>query len=154
MDDLSDLGVLIRAAHGLDRAWWDAAKCRQWEPPDDAGPLLGPWRDRRYRGPSIWQVEWDQEISWEGHETIRGQHLIALAVLICEGCPAQWDCATYAVRGLMQGGTWATTPRNVRWLVDEADAPLDLIEAARSEGVPVNVAVRSARFGADVSSAA
>lgn len=153
MDDLSDLGVLIRTAHGLDRAWWANAKCRQWEPPSD-DDTLGPWRDQRYVGPSIWQVEWDQVITWRDHEPIRGQKLIELAVLICQGCPAQWDCADYAVRGLMQGGTWATTPRNLRWLIEDADDPLALIESARHAGQPVDVAVRVARSSAGVSSAA
>lgn len=150
MDDQADLGVLIRSAHGLDRAWWDQAKCKQWEPSEH--PALGPWRDQRYVGPSIWQVDWSQRIEWEGR-SVPGRALIELAVLVCQGCPAQWDCATYAVRGLMCGGTWAMTPKNLQWLI-ASENPLAVIDSARESGTPVEVAVRAARSNADVSSAA
>lgn len=154
MDEQSDLGVLLRAAHGLDRAWWDQARCNQWEPPDDSDPLLGPWRDRRYVGPSIWQVDTLQTIRWEGHPPIKGAKLIDLAVLVCSACPAQWDCITYAVKGQMQAGTWGTTPKNLAWLLSiGTTAALEVIEDARAGEVPVHDAVREARFGRRVSCA-
>lgn len=135
---IDDLGVLIRAAYGLDRSWRREAACRRWEP-DETTPELEAWRRWDYEGPSIWQVGHQQRVNG-----VKGEKLIEMALLVCHGCPAQYDCATWAVEAMAAGGTYAMPLPALLWL-QKQDEPLDLIEMARAGRIPVQEVVAGAR---------
>ena len=97
-----DLGDLITAAFGLDRAWTAKASCLAWVGDDPK--------------PTPWQVNKSQTVAG-----VRGAELIKLALMVCQSCEAQYDCARYAVRGKMQAGTWAMGITNLDWLQDQED---------------------------------
>ncbi len=141
MDTMSidDLGKLIRAAYGLDTSWRRAAACRRWEP-DEVTPELEAWRRWDYEGPSIWQVDNDQIMNG-----IRGAKLIEIALMVCHACPAQYDCATWAVKAKVQAGTYGMKIPALLWLQTQ-DEPLDLIEMARAGRLAVADVIDGARF--------
>lgn len=127
------LGELIHAADGLDRSWVESSPCRLW-----AGSLR----------PTPWQVHKDQRFveHRDGKKVVmRGDEMIKMALMICATCPVQYDCAAYAVQGLMQAGTWAMGIANLRWMQDNATEPLALIEEARDLSAPVDEFVTALR---------
>lgn len=64
--------------------------------------------------------------------------------MVCNSCPVQWECADYAVQGKARAGTWAMGITNLVWLQDQ-DAPLDLIDAARRRQLPLDPYVTDLR---------
>ncbi len=135
---IDDLGVLIRAGYGLDRSWRRDAACRRWEP-DDVSPELEAWRKWDYEGPSIWQVGHQQKANG-----VAGWKLIEMALMVCRGCPAQYDCASWAVKALAAGGTYGMSLPALLWL-QKQDEPLELIAMARAGKLPVADVVDEAR---------
>lgn len=126
------LGELIHAADGLDRSWVESSPCRLW-----AGSLR----------PTPWQVHKDQRFVEErdGKKVVmRGDEMIKMALMICATCPVQYDCAAYAVQGLMQAGTWSMGIANLRWLQGQEGA-LDLVAEARELAVAVDEFVTALR---------
>lgn len=126
------LGELIHAADGLDRSWVESSPCRLW-----AGSLR----------PTPWQVHKDQRFveHRDGKKVVmRGDEMIKMALMICATCPVQYDCAAYAVQGLMQAGTWAMGIANLRWLQGQEGA-LDLVAEARELAVAVDEFVTALR---------
>ena len=126
------LGELIHAADGLDRSWVESSPCRLW-----AGSLR----------PTPWQVHKDQRFVEErdGKKVVmRGDEMIKMALMICATCPVQYDCAAYAVEGLMQAGTWSMGIANLRWLQGQEGA-LDLVAEARELAVAVDEFVTALR---------
>lgn len=67
---------------------------------------------------------------------ISGSELVKYALILCSNCPAQYDCATFAVKATMIAGTWSVPITQLRWLQNQPDA-LDMIEQAREDDVPV-----------------
>ena len=120
-----DLGDLITAAIGLDRSWVDNAACLSWT--HDAKP-------------TPWQVDKSQQV-----DGIRGAEMIRMALMVCSTCKAQYDCATYAVQGMMRAGTWAMGITNLTWLQNQP-APLDVIGHARRKRLVVNTYVNELRL--------
>lgn len=130
---LDDLGVLITAGMFLDRDWMSRGKCRQWVYKDDPEKLI--------HRPSPWHVA-NKGVEVAG-EMVSGQELVKVALLICFSCPVQWDCARYAVEGQMKGGTWSMRITALRDLQNAGpEVAFALIDRARAEGVPMQVAVR------------
>lgn len=75
---------------------------------------------------------------------IRGAEMVAVALNTCGMCPAQWDCASWALRVDEDYGTWGMKIGDLKWLKTQPDA-LDIIEAARAAGEIVQAAVGRAR---------
>jgi hypothetical protein len=123
--DIDDLGVLITAAFGLDTSWMQDGSCYDWG--SKRPGQTTPWQaapGRRYNG-------------------LSGNELVKYALMICRNCPAQYDCATFAVEAKMIAGTWSMPITPLRWLQGIDDA-LDLIEMARELQAPMQeVAMRA-----------
>lgn len=115
---IEDLGVLITAAYGLDTTWMERGSCYGWG-------------SNRPGHPTPWQVAPGRR-----YDGVSGNELVKYALIICSGCSAQHDCASYAVQAMMIAGTWSMPITQLRWLQGEDDA-LDLIEMARAADVPM-----------------
>ena len=115
---IDDLGVLVTAAFGLDRTWMEQGSCYGWgsQRPGQATP---------------WQAALGSRV-----KGISGAELVNYALLICGSCPAQYDCASFAVEGMMIAGTWGMRITTLRWMQTQDDA-LDLIDMARDAQIPV-----------------
>jgi hypothetical protein len=122
---IEDLGVLLTAAYGLDTSWMREGSCYGWGSNRPDHPT--PWQvapGRKYRG-------------------LSGGELVKYALIVCSGCPAQYDCVTFAIKGMMIAGTWAVPVTHLRWLQKQDDA-FDLIQMAKDANVPMQqVAVRA-----------
>ena len=128
-----DYGKLVNAAHGLDTSWAPDGRCFNW--PNRPGEIDDPY-ERGPLKPTPWHVSHDQSV-----DGVSGRELQSYARMICAGCPAQWDCAIYAVRGVMLQGTWGMRIGLLKKLhkMEEAKpgSAIALIEAARIDGTPV-----------------
>lgn len=84
-----------------------------------------------------------------GESVYRGSDLIAIALEYCKICPAQYDCARFALRTAPSAayvfGTWGVEQKTLRWLKKQGDEGLVVIDEAESQGVPVQVAGRAAK---------
>lgn len=110
--DIDDLGVLITAAFGVERAWASKGVCFKYQ--------------RAEYGPTPWQYD----------PGPGANHIIEMALIACAGCRAQYDCARYAMEIRAQAGTWAM-PVNVLWWAQKQADRLEMVAAAEAEGVPV-----------------
>ncbi len=135
-DWVEEFGVLIAAAIGLDTTWMDRGNCRNWDYGDG---------DETHR-PTPWHVSSTSVVTVAG-SPVRGSELTKMALIYCYRCPAQWDCARHAIRGMMQAGTWAMRITHLRGLqaAMTTDEAVTLIDAAEVAGEPVQVAVRNSR---------
>lgn len=115
---IEDLGVLITAAYGLDRSWMEQGACYKWG-------------SNRPGQPTPWQVAPGRK-----YNGISGSELVRYALMVCFACPAQYDCAQYAVDGQMTAGTWSMPITQLRWLQTQ-EHPNELIEMARDGEVPM-----------------
>jgi hypothetical protein len=116
---------LITAAYGLDTEWMEKGSCFKWG-------------SNRPGHPTPWQVAPGRK-----YNGISGSELVRYALLICNTCPAQYDCATYAVKAQMIAGTWSMPITQLRLLQKQANKH-DLIDMARTNGVSMQaVAVHS-----------
>lgn len=122
---IDDLGILITAMYGLDQSWMKRGSCFEWG-------------KSKPRQPTPWQV-----VPGRLYNGIPGGELVQFAALMCRSCPAQWDCARFAVEGKMMAGTWSMPITELRWMQKQEGAT-DLIEDARKGNKPVQVAVREA----------
>lgn len=71
--------------------------------------------------------------------------MIKMALMVCASCPAQYDCAEYAVVGMMRAGTWAMGITNLTWLQSQTDA-LNIIAYTRRKQLNVNTHVNQRRL--------
>lgn len=99
------------------------------------------WGSHRPGHPTPWQVAPGRK-----YNGISGSELVRYALIICHGCPAQYDCATYAVKATMIAGTWSMPVTQLRWLQAQDDG-LDLIEIARSRHAAVQTVIAEAFTG-------
>lgn len=121
---IEDLGVLLTAAYGLDTDWMARGTCYGWG-------------SSKPGHPTPWQVA-----PGKRYDDIPGSELVKYALILCSGCLAQYDCATYAIKGMMIAGTWSLPITQLRWLQGQQDG-LDMVEMARESKLPVqNVAVK------------
>lgn len=119
-----DLGDLITAAIGLDRSWVKRAGCLKWT--DDLKP-------------TPWQVDKSQIV-----DGVRGSELIKMALMVCNSCAVQWECAEFAVRGKMRAGTWAMGITNLAWLQDQEEWE-DILNVARENLEPLHPLITDLR---------
>lgn len=131
--DVDELGVLLAAALGLDRGWTKRAACRGWRYDDDP--------DGAMMRPSPWHLA-PGDVDPANRERT-AYEMVKVALMICHGCPVQWDCARYAIEGQMRAGTWAMPISVLRSMSRPANIERSLaqIDAAEAEGFPVQVAV-------------
>lgn len=115
---IEDLGVLICAAYGLNTDWMKKGSCYGWG-------------SNRPGHPTPWQVAPGKK-----YDGLSGAELVKYALIICSGCPSQYDCAKFAVDAQMIAGTWSCPITQLRWLQKQDDAH-DLIEMARESGTPM-----------------
>jgi hypothetical protein len=67
----------------------------------------------------------------------------ALACLICNSCPAQYDCAIYAIKARESAGTWAMRNDWLRVLQARGeDEAIAFVEQARTDGVKIQGRVK------------
>lgn len=132
-DDLSTLGVLITAAHGLDTDWMDDAVCRDYP------------SGRTKEGKTPWMASEQGDYA----PGVKGKDMCEAARIVCFGCPVQWQCAEYAARGEMTAGTWGgLTGEDLRWFRKLPDERVTKIcAAAQVNGVKMSDAIRTVRFG-------
>lgn len=100
-----------------------------------------------------------------GGRRIECSVLTEMAVMVCQTCPVQYDCARYAVTYEEPAGTWAMRRRHLDWLQNDGvpvalrlkpGEALSIIDDAEAEGTPVEqylAAVRVARRAVVSSSA-
>lgn len=90
--------------------------------------------------PTPWQVDKSQVVAG-----VRGAEMIKMALMVCQACSAQWDCADYAVRGMMRAGTWSMGITNLLWLQNRPDG-LDIVAEARRKHAVVHDFVQKRRL--------
>jgi len=115
----------MRGAQGQSRHWTERARCR--------------------RNPNIPQFAWTVMESDSGpllldHEA---ETWIAMALMVCRNCPAQYDCARFAIAADEKWGTWAMPLEDLKRLKKDPWAART-IDVAEELGTPVQVAVREA----------
>lgn len=67
-----------------------------------------------------------------------------MALQFCGMCPAQWECASYAVAADEPWGIWGMRYDDLIWLKRRRDAA-KIIERAQRAGDPIQFTVRRAR---------
>lgn len=73
--------------------------------------------------------------------------MIKMALMVCHSCQAQFDCADFAVRGMMRAGTWAMGITNLGWLQEQPDWE-DIIAVAREFNEPLHPYITDLRRSA------
>jgi hypothetical protein len=126
---VEDLPQHMQRAFEADRTWTQRAMCHGHE------------LSRAH----AWTISAGQVVTI-GDSQIPGGQVIAAALLVCAACPAQYDCARWAVTVEAENlsGTWSALLTDMRWLISRP-AALDVIASAEDEGISVQVAIRKAR---------
>lgn len=115
----------LRLAQGADWDWQEHAFCRNAE--------------TGYRM-TAWSVDPHEEREI-GAETYLGEELIAYAQAVCSMCPAQWDCARFALHIEAAVGVWGGVLADDLRKLKRRKMAVDLIDAADARDVPVQVAL-------------
>lgn len=114
-------GRLIRAAFGLDTTWQEHGRCRSWRT-DQPDAKKSPWLEGATRGKNA--------------DGVSGVEIVKAALMLCSSCPVQYDCAEYALQGLMIAGTWAMDINDLKWLQRQTDGQ-SIVDLARVQKRPV-----------------
>lgn len=133
--DIDALGVLITASYGLDRSWAERGRCFGWR------QQPSPWH--YIPGP-------------KNRHMIRDSEMVAFALLHCQSCPVQYECAAFACAGRMRACTFAMAESDLLWLTSQSDWR-DILDMGAASGEPVQrvvVTVRAARESNDGTTAA
>jgi hypothetical protein len=111
---------------GVDRSWSEQSKCREVS-------------DTRWP----WLVQPLEKVK-VGKNTYDGESLIALALMTCQVCPVQYDCARFGIETeAANWGTWGCHPRRMKWLRKQPDMDR-IIDRAEYAGVPLDKAISTA----------
>lgn len=121
----------VARAHQFDDSWKTQAVCTGHI--KDGSPFRQAWITDRTTKHTL------------GSMTITGDTLIDVALTFCRICPAQWDCAIWAIQVEERCGTWAMPIETLLPLQRNQPKAVALIERARAAGTPVQVAVRRTR---------
>lgn len=70
--------------------------------------------------------------------------MIEIALMVCQNCEAQYECAKYAVEGKMAAGTWAMRIDDLLWLRTQSNS-LQILEATEQVGESVQRAIPMVR---------
>ncbi len=90
-----------------------------------------------------WRVDANETVK-HGETTFTGAELIAYASHVCEYCPVQWDCASYAVAIEPTVGTWSVPLDDVKVLIRSGIGE-DVIRVAQRKRMTVKEAVARLR---------
>lgn len=126
------LSELLSRAAGVDRDWMNAASCQGWghahyDPKcSDAQP-------------TPWMVSNNESV-----KGIAGHELIEYALIICQGCVAQYDCAKFAIRTDCDFGTSSMPIGSLRWLRAQEDWE-EIVDVAEAVHIPMRQAVVTVR---------
>lgn len=131
------LGVLITAAYDCDTEWQEEARCSAERYEFTPGV------------PSPWQFDPDQRVDVDRGDgkmmTLKGEEMIELALMSCFACPAQYDCARYAICAKVRAGTYAMKISDLIWLRGKKIPAEALIDYAEAEKIPLQRAIPLAR---------
>lgn len=119
-------------AQGVDRSWTEKARCKKNTSAPGGGPAPRPG------------------FAWTVDPKERGRHLlghpasswIEMALIVCASCPAQYDCARFAVVVQEEHCTWAMHVEDLKAITKDPKRALLCIGAAEEMDIPVQVAVR------------
>ncbi|MBT8241663.1 MAG: WhiB family transcriptional regulator [Acidimicrobiia bacterium] len=119
-----DFPTYILKVLGKDRTWMDNGSCRNHE------------LARR----NAWTCRSGDDPIPFGDIDLDPKELIEAALMICAGCPAQYQCALWAVEVREESGTWSMKHDHLLWLIRQDDSEA-IIHMARIDHEPVQVAV-------------
>ena len=148
--------MYMRRAHGHDQDWREHAMCRLPRPELLTACRTVTKMKAEEAEPIVRRQVWTTDTLGAQHVTILGRRMKAveveaLALMVCNQCPAQWDCVGYALKADEMVGTWAI-PQS--WLELLRKRPpmnrvLAAIGVARDRGVKVQEFVRAVLFKGD-----
>lgn len=70
--------------------------------------------------------------------------MVRCALLVCQMCPVQWECAEFAIEG-DEAFTWAASETDRRWFAENVADWREQLAQARSEGLPVQQLISRTR---------
>lgn len=124
-----DMPAAIQRAANVDRGWYGDAKC-----PDHL-------RDQPLNAINPWTVD----LPRPSHpDRAKMEAYATLALTVCRGCDAQWDCARTAIEAGEAAGRWGATLDDLRFLESQPDWRTKL-EMARGAVVPVQTLISQLR---------
>lgn len=127
-DRRTDIPLSMRAARGVDTSWKEEARCRGSHRPADL-PDFAFTVDPKDRGPLLLGRP---AAAW-----------IAMALIVCQGCPVQYGCARFAIEVGEKWGTWGMHTDDLKRLLKLGKVGAHrVVDVAEDHGVPVQVAVR------------
>jgi len=124
----------VTRAYRFDDSWKDDAVCRGHNKP--GSPFQHAWTADPSNRYTIGEGD--------GAKTVTGQMLLDVGLTFCAMCPAQWDCAIWAINVGERTGTWGMLYDDLIWLREQKN-PINIIESARGKGASVQVAVSTRR---------
>jgi hypothetical protein len=116
----------MRNAQGRSLDWKDKALCRS-----ATGIPLDAWKVERSDGKKL--------------KGVPAEAWIALALENCAICTVQYDCTRFALAVEERWHTWGVDIRDLKWMQKNRELAERIIDIAETQGVPVQVAVRSVR---------
>lgn len=119
-----DFPTYVLKVLGRDRSWMDEGLCR--------GHELARKR--------AWTCRAGDDVE-VGGVRLDPKELIQAALSICAACPAQYECALWAIEMEEEAGTWAMPHDRLLWLIRQDDSE-KIVHEAKIAGEPVQVAVK------------
>jgi hypothetical protein len=119
-----DFPTYILKVLGRDRAWAEHGSCR----------------DHELARKRAWTCRPGDDVEITGVK-LNPKELIKAALTICSSCPAQYQCALWAIEMEEEAGTWAMEHDHLLWLIRQDDSE-GIVHEARLAEEPVQVAVK------------
>lgn len=126
-DSGTDIPKSMRRARGVSTSWKSKGRCHSASRPAEV-PGFAWTVEAKDKGPLLLGRP---AAAW-----------IKMALMVCNNCPVQYECARWAIEVDERWGTWAMPIEELHWLKKRAHGRI--IDAAEDLGVPVQVAVRTA----------
>jgi len=123
-----EMPLSVQRAAAVPRDYYDQALCR---PGESAVPSIA------------WTVEPGKKRHLVAGNMYDGDTLVELALTTCRICPVQWECATVALAADEAAGIWSDLLDNLKRVRNQPT----ILMKAKAQGVPVQIAVRSAVVG-------
>lgn len=106
------LPVYMRRAHGHDNTWRNQARCRLPHPDFTTECRTVTAIPFEQAEEIVRRQVWTTDTLGAATVVVLGRRLPAaeveqLALIVCNQCPAQWDCVAYALDADETAGTWA-----------------------------------------------
>jgi len=120
-----DFPTYILKVLGKDRSWMDNGACR----------------NHHLARKNAWTLRpGDDPVEYVGLK-LDPKELIQAALMICAGCPAQYQCALWAIEVKEESGTWSMEHNHLLWVIRQDDSEA-IVHKAKIAGEPVQVAVK------------